>query len=352
MKIIIITLLISALQLFASDSLININEKYISNLKQLTFGGLNAEAYFSSNGKEIVFQATKGNLKCDQIFTMNLKGENEVIISTGKGRTTCGYFIPGTDRIVYASTHAAADDCLPDADRSKGYVWAVFDEYDIFTVKKDGTDLKQLTTTIGYDAECTVSPDGKKIIFTSSRDGDLELYEMNIDGTNQKRITFDNGYDGGAFYSNDGKQIIYRAHHPISIEDKKLGEDLLSKELVKPSQMELFIMNSDGSNKRQLTNNGAANFAPYFTKNGKKIIFSSNVGDPNKFNFDLFIVDTSGANLEQITFTDGFDGFPMISPDEKKIIFASARGAKSRREINIFLADWNYKNIKKNVTPK
>ncbi|MDA0985983.1 MAG: hypothetical protein O3A55_00035 [Bacteroidetes bacterium] len=331
--------IIYALPIFASDSLLNVNEKYLSNLKQLTFGGLNAEAYYSQNGNQIIYQATKGNLKCDQIFIMDYDGKNEFLISTGKGRTTCGYFIPGTDRIVFSSTHFASDDCLPDADRSQGYVWAVFDEYDIYSIKTDGTDLQRLTSTIGYDAECTVSPNGKKIIFTSARDQDLELYEMNIDGTNQKRLTFTKGYDGGAFYSSDGKQIIYRAHHPSNIEDQKLGEELLKKELVKPSKMELFLMKNDGSNNRQLTFNGAANFAPFFTPDGKRVIFSSNVNDTTGYNFDLFIIDTTGNNLKQITFTNGFDGFPMISPDGKKIIFASSRGAKSRREINIFTAD-------------
>jgi Tol biopolymer transport system component len=271
---------------------------------------------------------------------MNVDGSHDTLVSTGTGRTTCGYFFPDGKKIIYASTHLGGGDCLPDPDRSKGYVWAVFHSYDIFSANADGSDLHRLTSSDGYDAEGTISPDGKTIFFTSARDGDLEIYTMNADGSNQKRLTFDKGYDGGAFFSPDGKQIVYRAHHPSTPEDQKEGEELLVRDLVKPTHMEIFVMNADGSNKRQITDNGAANFAPFFTPDGKRIIFSSNVNDQKGWNFDLYLVDLDGKNLEQVTYSDSFDGFPMFSADGKKLVFATGRNATQRREINIFIADW------------
>jgi Tol biopolymer transport system component len=315
-------------------------EKYLSNINQLTFGGSNAEAYFSGDGQQLIFQATTGELQCDQIFTMNIDGSNTKLVSTGKGRTTCGYFFPDGKKIVYASTHDDSRKCPPDPDRSKGYVWGVFNAYDIYVANADGSKPQKLAASKGYDAEATISPDGKEVVFTSTRDGDLELYIMNADGTNVRRLTNDKGYDGGAFFSPDGKQIVYRAHHPTNDADIKEYETLLKQELVKPTRMELFVINSDGTDKRRITNNGAANFAPYFTPDGKRIIFSSNLHDPDKFDFELFLVDIDGKNLERVTFSPGFDGFPMFSPDGKKFVFVSARNATSRREFNIFMADW------------
>jgi Tol biopolymer transport system component len=316
------------------------NETHLANLKQITFGGLNAEAYFSSDGTKLIYQAAKGGYPCDRMFTMNVDGSHDTLVSTGTGRTTCGYFFPDGKKIIYASTHLGGGDCLPDPDRSKGYVWAVFHSYDIFSANADGSDLHRLTSSDRYDAEGTISPDGKTIVFTSARDGDLEIYTMNADGSNQKRLTFDKGYDGGAFFSPDGKQIVYRAHHPSTPEDQKEGEELLVRDLVKPTHMEIFVMNADGSNKRQITDNGAANFAPFFTPDGKRIIFSSNVNDQKGWNFDLYLVDLDGKNLEQVTYSDSFDGFPMFSADGKKLVFATGRNATQRREINIFIADW------------
>jgi Tol biopolymer transport system component len=315
-------------------------ETHLANIKQITFGGLNAEAYFSADGKKLIYQSAKGGYPCDRIFTMNIDGTGDTLVSTGTGRTTCAYFFPDGKRIIYASTHLGSSDCLPNPDRSHGYVWGVFKTYDIFSANADGSDLRRLTTADGYDAEGTISPDGKTIVFTSARDGDLEIYTMNADGLNQKRLTFDKGYDGGAFFSPDGKQIVYRAHHPTTPEDQKEGEDLLAQQLVKPTNMEIFVMNADGSNKRQITNNGTANFAPFFTPDGKRIIFSSNVNDQKGWNFDLYLIDLDGRNLEQVTYSDAFDGFPMFSPDGTKLVFASGRNASQRREINIFIADW------------
>lgn len=315
-------------------------ERYLTNLKQLTIGGSNAEAYFSGDGKQLIYQATKDKFQCDQIFIMNVDGTNSRLVSTGEGRTTCGYFFPDGKKIVYASTHDDDDECPPKPDRSKGYVWGVFNAYDIFIANADGSKPKKLAATKGYDAEATISPDGKQIVFTSSRDGDLELYIMDADGKNVRRLTFDKGYDGGAFFSPDGKKIVYRAYHPTDPAEIKEGEDLLKQELVKPAKMELFIMNTDGSGKTKVTHNSAANFAPFFTPDGKRIIFSSNVNDPKGYNFDLFLVDIDGKNLEQVTFSPGFDGFPMFSPDGKKLVFVSDRNAKARHEFNIFVADW------------
>jgi Tol biopolymer transport system component len=315
------------------------SERHLTNIKQLTFGGSNAEAYFSSDGKKLIYQATKDKYLCDQIFTMNVDGSGNTLVSTGDGRTTCGYFFPD-GKILYASTHDDDDDCPPSPDRSKGYVWGVFNAYDIYVANADGSKPKKLAATKGYDAEATVSPDGKQVVFTSSRDGDLELYIMNADGSNVRRITNDKGYDGGAFFSPDGKMLVYRAYHPSDPKDIKEGEDLLKEELVKPSKMELFVINTDGTGKRQITHNGAANFAPFFTPDGKKILFSSNVNDPTGYDFDLYLIDLDGKNTEQVTFNKGFDGFPMFSPDGKKLVFVSTRNAKSRHEFNIFLADW------------
>jgi Tol biopolymer transport system component len=332
-KFLVFSLLLTSI-LFAQK------EKYLSNIQQITFGGSNAEAYFSGDGRQLIFQATTGDLQCDQIFTMNIDGSNTKLVSTGKGRTTCGYFFPDGKRIVYASTHDDSRKCPPDPDRSKGYVWGVFNAYDIYVANADGSKPQKLAASKGYDAEATISPDGKEVVFTSTRDGDLELYIMNADGSNVRRLTYDKGYDGGAFFSPDGKQIVYRAHHPSSEADISEYETLLKQELVKPTRMELFVINTDGTDKRRITNNGAANFAPYFTPDGKRIIFSSNLHDPDKFDFELFLIDIDGNNLERVTFSAGFDGFPMFSPDGKKFVFVSARNASSRREFNIFIADW------------
>jgi Tol biopolymer transport system component len=317
-------------------------ETHLGDLRQLTFGGQNAEAYFSADGQRLVFQAMTGDMECDQIFTMGIDGSDARMVSTGKGVTTCGYFLPG-DRLLYSSTHLGGDSCPPKPDRSMGYVWPVYAEYDVFSARADGSDLQRLTATPGYDAETTLSPDGKRLVFTSVRDGDLELYSMNVDGSDVVRLTHEEGYDGGAFFSPDSKQIVWRAHHPQ--DEKGLADyrDLLARGLVRPSLMDLFVMNADGSDKRRITDNGAANFCPYFTPDGRRIIFSSNLdpaGGTRGREFDLFLIDVDGKNLEQVTFTPEFDGFPMFSPDGKKLVFASNRGGKVRGETNIFIADW------------
>ena len=317
-------------------------EVHLRNIRQLTFGGDNAEAYWSLDGQKIIFQSTRDQMKCDQIFTMNRDGSNLKMVSTGKGRTSCGYFTPDGKRMIYASTHLGSPDCPPPADRAEGYVWPIYQSFDIFSAKTDGTDLKRLTTANGYDAEGTLSTDGKKIVFTSARDGDLEIYDMNIDGTQQRRLTHELGYDGGAWHSQDGQWIVWRASRPKTPQDVARYKELFAKNLVMPIKLELMVMRADGSDQRQITSNGAANFAPYFHPNGRQIIFASNVNNPNPRspNFDLFLINRDGTGLEQVTFDEAFDGFPMFTNDGKHIIWASNRNAPTEGSTNIFTADW------------
>ena len=316
-------------------------EVHLRNIRQLTSGGENAEAYFSLDGKQIIFQSTRQPYKCDQIFTMNVDGSSVKLISTGKGRTTCGYFAPDGRRVIYASTHLGSPDCPPPVDRSEGYVWPIYRTFDIFSAKTDGTDIRRLTTTDGYDAEGTISPDGKKIVFTSTRDGDLDIYDMNIDGTQQRRLTNELGYDGGAWHSQDSQWIVWRASRPKAGDEVTRYKELFAKNLVMPAKLEIMVMRADGSQKRQLTSNGAANFAPYFHPNGRQIVFASNVNNPNPRspNFDLFLINRDGTGLQQITFDEGFDGFAMFSNDGKKLIWGSNR-AGAPGETNVFIADW------------
>jgi TolB protein len=316
------------------------NEKHLRNLKQLTFGGENAEAYFSSDEKQLIFQSTRDGRGCDQIYTMNVDGSNVKMISTSEGRTTCSYFFPGGRQVLYSSTHLGSKECPPKPDFSQGYVWAIYPSYDIFIARPDGTGIKQLTNTPGYDAETTITRDGKKLVFTSMRDGDLDIYSMDANGSNVRRLTEELGYDGGPFWSYDGKQIVYRANHPQTEKQKEEYHKLLKQNLIRPTALEIWVMNADGSNKRQVTTNGKANFGPYFFPDGKRIIFASNMDDPRGRNFDLYKVNVDGTGLERITFNETFDGFPMFSLDGKKIVFASNRNAAKQGDTNIFIADW------------
>lgn len=315
-------------------------EKHLRNVKQLSFGGENAEAYFSFDGKKLIFQSKRDNRGCDQIYTMNAADGSDVkMVSNGDGRTTCSYFYKKQKKVLFASTHLGDKQCPKPAPR-QGYAWDVFPTYDIFTAKPDGSDLKQLTKTNGYDAEATISPDGKKIVFTSLRDGDLDIYTMDTNGKNVKRLTSELGYDGGAFFSPDNKSIVYRSYQPNTPEQIARYKQKLAENIIEPNNFEIWTMNIDGSNKKQITKQGAASFAPFFTPDGKRIIFSSNLENPRGRNFDLYLVNLDGSNLERVTYTEVFDGFPMFSPDGKKIAFASNRNAKQRGDTNIFIADW------------
>ena len=315
-------------------------EPHLRNLRQLTFGGENAEAYFSADGRRLIFQSTRpGYRPCDEIFTMDTRGGHLRRVSTGKGRTTCGYFYPGRDRLLYASTHAADTTCPPRPDPSQGYVWALYD-YDIWSADLHGGNLRRLTDTPGYDAEATISPDGRTIVFTSMRDGDLELYAMDAEGGNVRRLTHEEGYDGGAFFSPDGRRIVYRANHPATPQALADYRTLRGRSLVRPTTLEIWVMDADGSNKRQVTHLNAASFAPFFHPDGRRIIFSSNRGDPRGREFDLYLVNDDGSGLERITATPEFDGFPMFSPDGRRLVFASNRHGAHRGDTNIFIADW------------
>ncbi len=313
---------------------------HLANLRQLTRGGQNAEAYWAPDGKRIIFQSTRDPHQCDQIYVMNADGSDQRMVSTGKGRTTCGYFLKDNQHIVYGSTHEAGDACPPPPDRSKGYLWGVFPGYDIYLATDQGKIEKKLTTAPGYDAEATVNFKTGKILFTSLSSGDLELWSMNPDGSGKKQITRREGYDGGAFYSRDGKQIVWRATAPGNQKVMARYKELLKENLTEPMRMELFISDSNGKNIRQLTNFGCAAFAPSFTPDGKKLIFASNKHDCDGRKFDLYMMNTDGSGLERVTFFNGFASFPEFSPDGKTLLFCTDYQGKSRYEFNIWTADW------------
>lgn len=332
-----------------SEELIYPQEKHFKNMRQLTFGGDNAEAYFSFDNSKLVLQVTnkEKGIECDQIFYAPIpQTEAETfdmkLVSTGKGRTTCSYFMPGDASIVYASTHKAGEACppLPDSEKIKSYVWPLYPTFEIYTANLNGEILKKLTDNGSYDAEATISPDGKKMVFTSTRNGDIDLYTMDLNGNNVKQITNELGYDGGAFFSPDSKKLIFRASRPKTPEDIKKYKDLLSQNLVAPTNMELFICNVDGSELKQITDLGNANWAPYMHPSGEKVIFASNHKSKRGFPFNLYMVNLDGTGLEQITFDDTFDSFPMFSYDGKKIVFASNRNNGDTRDTNVFIADW------------
>ncbi len=321
-------------------------EKHLHNVRQLTFGGNNAEAYWSPDGTQLVFQSdrkdwTKG---CDQIFILKVDATadstRKKMLSTGNGRTTCSFFMPNGKDILYASTHKENESCPPVPAKENGkYVWPIYSSYEIFTVNESGETV-QLTQSKGYDAEATVSPKGDRIIFTSMRSGDLDLWTMKIDGTDLKQITSTLGYDGGANFSPDGTQIVWRASRPTTPEEIRNYRDLLSRDLVEPTQLEIYTANADGSNAKQITQLGNANWSPCYHPDGKHILFCSNYKSKIGFPFNIFMIDTEGKNLEQITYDNQFDSFPMFSPDGKRLVWCSNRHNGRTRDTNVFIADW------------
>jgi len=314
-------------------------ETRLANIRQLTFGGQNAEAYFSHDARELIFQSTRGDLQCDSIFRMRSDGSQVRQVSSGQGVTTCSFIAPDNRSIIYASTHLQHRQCPPKPDHSKGYVWPLYEAYDIFRAGPEGENPVRLTDTAGYDAEAVYSPKGDRIVFTSLRSGDLELYLMNPDGSGVEQLTDLPGYDGGAFFSLDGEWIVWRASRPAgkALQDYRA---LLSDGLIRPGKLEIYIMNLEQRKPVQLTDNGAANFGPYWHPDGRHIIFSSNLDDPNGRNFDLYMINTDTREIERITHYDGFDGFPMFSHDGKQLVFASNRLGRVKGETNVFIADF------------
>lgn len=342
-------------------------ERYLKNIQKLTFGGDNAEAYFSPDSKHLTLQVSNpvNGIMCDQIFMLDLQ-EKEFsqkslkLISNGKGRTTCSYYMPDGKHILYASTHEGSHACPPPPKARDGkYIWAVYPEFDIYISDLQGNIVKKLTDSPGYDAEAVVSPDGKKIAFTSTRSGDLELWTMDIDGSNLKQITSGLGYDGGSFFSPDSKKLVFRSSRPKTPEAIAEYKQLLSENVVAPTEMEIYTCNIDGSDLKQVTNLGKANWAPFYHPSGKKIIFSSNHHSTRGYDFQLYMIDTNGENLKQITWESEFNAFPMFSPDGKKLVFSSNRQQEKARETNVFIADWvdtdeaeyaNAVNLKKHIS--
>ncbi|NND88010.1 MAG: hypothetical protein HKM28_02055 [Flavobacteriaceae bacterium] len=337
----------AVLDSITNDTLIYPEETHLKNIRQITFGGDNAEAYWSFDDTQLVFQSNNEawGVNCDQMFLMDV-GENfsdakPPMISTGKGRTTCAYFLPDNEHFVYGSTHLVDENCPEVPLRKNGnYVWPVYDSFDIFVSDLQGNITAQLTDEPGYDAEATVSPKGDKIVFTSMRSGDLELYTMDLDGSNVKQITDELGYDGGAFFSPDGTKLIFRSSRPKTPEEIKKYKDLLAEGLVEPTDMELYICDADGSNLRQLTNLGNANWSPFFHPSGEKILFSSNFEAERGFPFNLYLIDLDGKNLERVTHGETFDAFPVFSNDGKYLAFSSNRNNQGTRDTNLFIAEW------------
>lgn len=332
----------------STSELLYPEEKHLANIKQLTWGGDNAEAYFSFDGTMLTFQSNnpEWGLECDQIFAFDWSGDNEALaqpmkISNGLGRTTCAYFMPGDSTILYASTFEGGDNCPPEPERTEGrYVWPIYETFDIYVSNLKGEIVDTLVSGPGYDAEATLSPQGDKIVFTSIRSGDLELYTCDIDGSNVQQVTSELGYDGGAFFSPDGTQLVFRSSRPKTEEEIAHYKGLLAEGLVEPTNMELYVCNVDGSNLRKVTDLGNANWAPYFHPSGEKILFSSNHASERGFPFNLFMLDLNTGEVEQVTYDTAFDSFPMFSPDGKKLVFASNRNNGGDRSTNLFIADW------------
>lgn len=354
-----IALLILLFNPFRENSAMNANlmqpdtmhypeERHFKNIQQLTNGGDNAEAYFSFDGKYLVYQRTdvKNGIPCDQIWMGKVPQNGETfqpkLVSTGTGRTTCAYFYPDGKHIVYASTHLGSKNCppVPDREKAKRYIWPIYESFDIFKADTSGKIVKRLTKTKGYDAEATISPKGDLMVFTSMRDGELELYTMDLNGKKVKRITNHLGYDGGAWFSPDGTKILWRASSPKTDAEIKDYKDLLSQGLVAPTNMEVWIANVDGSDAKQITNLGQANWAPNFLPDGKRVIFCSNHEYKRGFPFNMYVANSDGSGIEKISRDKGFDAFPMFSPDGKKIVFCSNRNNGGTRDTNIFIADW------------
>ena len=330
------------------DSHRDMREAHLREVQKLTDKGSNAEAYWSWDGKQIVFQSTRDGRSCDQIYVMNSDGSDQHMVSTGKGRTTCGYFLPGDKRIIYASTHATSADCPPSPPFTPGtYRWPVFASYDLYTAKPNGSDVKPLLAHEGYDAEATVAPNGKWLVFTSERSWDIDLWRADVSGKHLKRLTDAVGYDGGAVWSPDSKLIAWRTNYPKGEVATSKYKALLKQHLVEPMDMDIWVMNADGTGKRQLTHLLGAAFAPVFAPDGKAVVFSSNWEDRQGKgrNFELYKVNLDGTGLERLTYTGNFNSFPHFSADGKKLLWVSGREAVTPRQFNIFVAEYSSDSV-------
>ena len=329
------------LNLDFNNSLILSDESHFKNMSQLTFSGENAEAYFSADGKKLIFQAHDGDSLCDQIYIMDIESRSIKLVSTGNGVTTCSFFkYPNDNGIIYSSTHMDNPDCPSKPDFSKGYIWKLYPGFDIYEAGLSGSNPRPLTSSPGYDAEATYSFDGKKIIYTSLISGDLDLWYMNPDGSGKQQLTNRLGYDGGAFYSYDAKKIVWRAYYPETKEEIENYKSLLKENSIRPMALQIWTMNANGTNKKQITDNNSANFGPIYFPKADKIIFSSNMHDPKGRDFDLYSINIDGADLERITYFEGFDGFPMFSPNGQYLVFSSNRNQNKRGDTNIFICEW------------
>ncbi len=315
-------------------------EGHLSNLQQLTFGGQNAESYWNLDASKIVFQARIPGYPDEQIFTMNPDGSDKKLVSTGLGRCTCSYFTPDGKYIYFSSTHEYNRGAQAPPDMSKGYVWVVNPWFALYRVPVSGGKPEQVLRRFGYIAETTIAPDGSYMTFTGGFNGELDIYRSNLDGTNIRKLTDEPGYDGGPFVSWDSKTIVYRRDTIDSETELNDFRTLLKQNMVRPGKLEIWIMNADGSGKRQVTNLGAASFAPFLHPDNKTIIFCTNYDDPRGREFDLYTINVDGTGLKRITHTPEFDGFPMFSRDGKKLLFSSNRFGTVQGETNVFVADW------------
>ena len=345
---------VTAQNVLDTNTMLYPGEIYFKNLRQLTFGGDNAEAYWSYDNHKLIMQVSNEawGAECDQIYYVDTRKKNIVRedflrMSNGLGRTTCSFFLPGDTLVLFASTHEGGDECPPEPDKSQGYVWPLYNTFDIYVYDLKGNMVRKLTDRVGYDAEATVSPNGDKIVFTSDRSGDLELWTMNIDGSDLRQVTTGLGYDGGAFFSPDGKKLVFRASRFDNEEEAEEYKRLLKMGLVKPTNMQIYTCNVDGSDLRQVTNLPGANWAPYYHPDGRRIVFSSNHHTKRGYQFNIFIINEDGTGLEQLTFDNTFDAFPMFSWDGKKLVFSSNRHNGGTRDTNVFIADWDEKGARK-----
>lgn len=310
--------------------------KFVENIRQLTNEGQSGEGYFSPDGKRVIFQAIRGEHPFYQIYIKDLASGQEKRVSTGQGRTTCAFFHPTENKIIYASSHLDPNrDKEVDAELKKlaearrnpgarrGYSWAFDPFMDIFELNLDTNELKQLTSVAGYDAEGSYSADGKRIIFASCRNGPgADIYIMDADGKNVKQLTDSPGYDGGPFFSPDGTKVIFRG------------------EVRKRHYLQLFVMNVDGTGLWQLTENDAVNWGPYWHPNGKHIIYSTSVHGHQ--NYELYLMPVETGKAKRVTFWHGADVLPVFSGDGKKLMWTSKRGKDKAGQFSsqLFIADW------------